>query len=196
MKNPLLFYTSDLHILCFLCCIAAVQCANPGTPAHGLISRVDGTTFSHSIVYSCMEGFFLTGSPTRQCLANGTWSGTAPNCTSEYLITCSDPGIPANGLRFGDDITVGQNVTFMCQPGFVMIGGENAISRTCTNNGTWSGTMPACKGKIVLFCSFLLIGSDTTTLSHQHSSKLDDLIRLAINVTQDFRSGNGSAYLI
>uniref|UniRef100_A0A1A8B6K6 CUB and Sushi multiple domains 3 n=1 Tax=Nothobranchius furzeri TaxID=105023 RepID=A0A1A8B6K6_NOTFU len=119
-----------------------VQCGNPSTPAHGRLFRVDGTTFSHSIVYSCMEGYFLTGSPTRQCLANGTWSGSAPNCT---MITCGDPGIPANGLRFGDDVTVGQNVTFMCQPGYVMIGGESTISRTCTNNGTWSGVMPACQ---------------------------------------------------
>ncbi|XP_031134127.1 CUB and sushi domain-containing protein 3-like isoform X1 [Sander lucioperca] len=119
-----------------------VQCGNPATPAYGRISRVDGTTFSHSIVYSCMEGYFLTGAPTRQCLANSTWSGTAPNCT---MITCGDPGIPASGLRFGDDVTVGHNVTFMCQPGYVIIGGDNAVTRTCTNNGTWSGTMPACQ---------------------------------------------------
>ncbi|XP_051920530.1 CUB and sushi domain-containing protein 3-like isoform X1 [Hippocampus zosterae] len=120
----------------------SVQCGNPGTPAHGRIARVNGTTFSHSIVYSCLEGYFLSGVPTRQCLANGTWSGIAPNCT---MITCGDPGIPANGLRFGDDTTVGHNVTFMCQPGFVMSGGDHSATRTCTNNGTWSGAIPTCK---------------------------------------------------
>ncbi|KAI2654901.1 CUB and sushi domain-containing protein 3 [Labeo rohita] len=119
-----------------------VQCGNPGTPANGRISRVYGTTFSHSIIYSCVDGYRLSGSPSRQCLANGTWSGSEPNCT---LISCGEPGVPANGLRFGEDFTIGQNVTYSCQPGYVMENGSFVI-RTCTHNGTWSGTLPTCQG--------------------------------------------------
>lgn len=63
------------------------------------------------------------------------------------VITCGDPGIPANGLRASDDFTVGHNVTFTCQPGYMMMGGDNAVTRTCTSNSTWSGTLPTCQGK-------------------------------------------------
>uniref|UniRef100_A0A8C4PVH3 CUB and Sushi multiple domains 3 n=1 Tax=Equus asinus asinus TaxID=83772 RepID=A0A8C4PVH3_EQUAS len=145
----------------------SVQCGNPGTTANGKVFRIDGTTFSSSVIYSCMEGYVLSGPSVRQCTANGTWSGTLPNCTICHMlstllykilatlticssnpilivISCGDPGIPANGLRYGDDNVVGQNVSYMCQPGYTMeLNGSR--TRTCTTNGTWSGVMPTCR---------------------------------------------------
>eukprot|EP00062_Callorhinchus_milii_P016178 gi/632967218/ref/XP_007899854.1/ PREDICTED: CUB and sushi domain-containing protein 3 [Callorhinchus milii] len=122
----------------------AVNCGNPGTAANGRVFRIDGTTYSNSVTYSCLEGYLLTGSATRQCTVNGTWSGNLPNCT---IISCGDPGVPASGMRLGDKFTVGQNVTYLCQPGYTMDSKGSKI-RTCTGNGTWTGSMPFCKGVI------------------------------------------------
>ncbi|XP_076868457.1 CUB and sushi domain-containing protein 3 isoform X4 [Brachyhypopomus gauderio] len=118
-----------------------IQCGNPGGPANGRVSCLEGTAFSHSVIYSCADGYRLVGAASRVCLANGTWSGSEPNCT---LISCGDPGVSANGLRFGELFTVGHNVSYACQPGYLMENGSIG-TRTCTQNGTWSGRPPACQ---------------------------------------------------
>ncbi|XP_073075330.1 CUB and sushi domain-containing protein 1 isoform X2 [Manis javanica] len=119
----------------------AVSCGNPGTPTNGMIVSSDGVLFSSSVVYSCWEGYTTSGLMTRHCTANGTWTGTAPDCT---VISCGDPGTVANGIQFGTDFTFNKTVSYQCNPGYVM---EPAASPTtrCTKDSTWSHRKPICR---------------------------------------------------
>ncbi|KAK9403079.1 CSMD3: CUB and Sushi multiple domains 3 [Crotalus adamanteus] len=118
----------------------AGTCGDPGIPGHGAREQTNFRTKS-VVQFSCELGYILHGSEERTCLANGSWTGRQPECK---VIICGDPGIPANGLRYGDDYVVEQNVTYMCQPGYTMEANSSKI-RTCTTNGTWSGMLPTCK---------------------------------------------------
>ncbi|XP_037548906.1 CUB and sushi domain-containing protein 3 [Nematolebias whitei] len=119
-----------------------VQCGNPGTPSNGRVFRLDGTTFFHSVIYSCMDGYLLTGTTTRQCQANGTWSGVQPNCSKPTKTSCDNPGTPRYGaLNRTYGFKVGSVVSFQCHPGHLL---QGSSSRTCQPDLTWSGTQPEC----------------------------------------------------
>ncbi|NP_444401.2 CUB and sushi domain-containing protein 1 precursor [Mus musculus] len=119
----------------------AVSCGNPGTPTNGMILSSDGILFSSSVIYACWEGYKTSGLMTRHCTANGTWTGTAPDCT---IISCGDPGTLPNGIQFGTDFTFNKTVSYQCNPGYLM---EPPTSPTirCTKDGTWNQSRPLCK---------------------------------------------------
>uniref|UniRef100_H3CV01 CUB and Sushi multiple domains 2 n=1 Tax=Tetraodon nigroviridis TaxID=99883 RepID=H3CV01_TETNG len=118
-----------------------ISCGNPGTPRNAQILVHDGLTFSKSITYTCREGYYSTGLLTRHCTVNGTWTGNVPECS---VINCGDPGVPANGVRLGNDFTYNHTVTFQCSPGFTM-DADRASTLICTKDRTWNGTKPLCK---------------------------------------------------
>ncbi|XP_039692963.1 CUB and sushi domain-containing protein 2 isoform X4 [Pteropus medius] len=118
-----------------------ISCGNPGTPSNARVMFSDGLVFSSSIVYECREGYYATGLLSRHCSVNGTWTGSDPEC---IVISCGDPGIPANGLRLGNDFKYNKTVTYQCVPGYMMESHRVSVL-SCTKDRTWNGTKPVCK---------------------------------------------------
>jgi hypothetical protein len=116
-----------------------VDCGSLGKPTNGSVSAPI-TTLGSSARYSCDTGYKLTGTETRDCLANGTWSGSAPTCP---LVDCGPLAKPDNGAVDAPVTTYNSTATYSCPTtGYVLSGGNE--TRNCQASGTWSGTAPTC----------------------------------------------------
>ena len=121
-----------------------VDCGDPGTITNGGRTGND-FTYQAQIIYSCHDDFSLIGSQAITCQSNGSWSAPVPVCTH---IDCTDPGIPANGVRIGNDFSYNSSVSFSCYPGY-QLSGSGVI--TCDTEGNWNSTnLPSCD---VIHCS-------------------------------------------
>ena len=158
--------------------LAAARCGNLDSPRNG---RVDltGTTVGSTATYRCKNGFILAnGNRTRECGANGQWSGTAPNCVCKLLtiimtLSCKAylrlliANVPTNCIDFNVPCTAVVNCGNLANPtnGRVDLTGKTVGStatyrckrgfrlqgqsrRTCQNNGQWSGRAPTCQREL------------------------------------------------
>ena len=65
------------------------RCPQLSAPVHGsleLCSNLPGQT----CLFSCDKGHVLTGSTTRTCNSDGTWTGTQPQCNGEDKFNYDD----------------------------------------------------------------------------------------------------------
>ena len=60
------------------------------------------------------------------------------------MVDCGNPGKPSNGIVIGSIFTFGATVEYECINAFVLVGVK---TRTCQDDGTWSGDRPSCKSK-------------------------------------------------
>jgi len=77
-----------------------------------------------------------------KCLFYNDKNGTAEASTSLTLANCGDPGVPLNGLKRGSRHWTGECVSFICHPGYRLIG---PTTRVCLSSGNWSGIQPSCR---------------------------------------------------
>ena len=73
-----------LYKTCMFTIVAGVFCGNPGTPRDGS-TTVTSDTVGSIAQHFCDGGFSLVGLSQRECLANGSWSGSLPTCKSKQL---------------------------------------------------------------------------------------------------------------
>jgi len=74
------------------------SCAPLIAPDNGMI-QCSGTSVDDICVFTCDDGFELSGSSSRTCQDDGTWSGTEAVCDVEgqynyvvyYFIACMPP---------------------------------------------------------------------------------------------------------
>ena len=168
--------TSLMNISCLYTIIhAAVNCPNLVSPANGRVEQ-GGNTFGDTAAYICDEGFRVSGTIIRTCLADGQWSGTASTCERKTplnvvhvhvhsdnnikennfssAVNCGDLPAPDNGrVIFLDGTVFGSVVTYECNAGFNLVG---IAIRSCEADGNWSGIDPTCESKHPIKLKFSL----------------------------------------
>ncbi|XP_074621677.1 sushi, von Willebrand factor type A, EGF and pentraxin domain-containing protein 1-like isoform X2 [Acropora palmata] len=111
-------------------------CEDPGVPENGNRKGIGNFIDGDTIEFSCNRNYSLFGSSISRCL-NGRWSSALPKCKA----VCTDPGIPFNGNRIGNDFSEGQMVAFSCDSNFTLVGPSLVF---CVA-GQWDATTPTCK---------------------------------------------------
>ncbi|XP_071035623.1 sushi, von Willebrand factor type A, EGF and pentraxin domain-containing protein 1 [Parasteatoda tepidariorum] len=113
------------------------SCGDPGfvLNAHRIGSRF---TFPNQVSFECDDGYELMGSGIRYCQVSGRWSGSLPSCKK---IFCEQPFHPENGRVFFTSLEYGSQLKYECETGFIL---KNYQTRTCSENGTWTGPEPLC----------------------------------------------------
>ena len=70
------------------------------------------------------------------------------------VVDCGSLASPANGQVSLTTTTFGSTATYECDAGYVLVGGEE--TRTCQENGQWSGTAPSCICKFIYLWKIIL----------------------------------------
>ncbi|XP_065189468.1 sushi, von Willebrand factor type A, EGF and pentraxin domain-containing protein 1-like [Sycon ciliatum] len=123
-----------------------IECGNYAVLPNTAVVKPPSLTFNQTAHYSCATGYVtLSGSSTRQCLANKTWSGMALNCHRQ---PCMDPGTAPNTQRFvfsssPGGLAYGDSILYSCVRGYEHSSGGRVLG--CQAGGYWNDTLLKCR---------------------------------------------------
>ncbi|GIY37390.1 c4b-binding protein [Caerostris darwini] len=101
-----------------------------------------------SIQYTCDQGYISEQNPKVICTNEdgvANWTRTENACRL-LVISCNDPGYIENARRIGHVFTFPNNITYVCNEGYKLIG---TAVRYCSSKGQWlPNSSPLCEAII------------------------------------------------
>lgn len=116
------------------------KCVSLTAPLQGSVHVSYRDTYKTSAVatYSCLEGYYIEGLDSRQCVG-GVWQGKEPSCQKAECSLLSQPasGAVVKGFQLGKSSGWTE---YQCSKGYRLIGDSTPI---CIQ-GKWMGKIPTC----------------------------------------------------
>ena len=149
-------HTCTFKGCCFFFCWCITTCLTSGQPCDPQLSPPDNGSIActgdqvteETCSFACDAGFTFSGSETRECLSNNSWTGVVAVCTPKHCTALTDP--PNGYVDIEKDC--GTVLTTACEIKCVeeyFINGTTPFYQTCVANQTSGGvywtTPPVCE---------------------------------------------------
>ncbi|XP_008217342.2 uncharacterized protein LOC100121422 [Nasonia vitripennis] len=136
----------------------SIECGYPANIKHGGYTLINNTVnYLSQVLYTCEEGFEMTGRARLTCDIDERWNGPPPRCEP---IRCDPPATVAHSQIQIDEIDiedvttqklaknetnrslfVGSIVTYTCDKGYRLTGNRQLL---CLPSGSYDRTPPTC----------------------------------------------------
>ncbi|OCT85434.1 E-selectin [Xenopus laevis] len=117
-----------------------VQCTSLNNPENGWVKCEEKPHYKSKCTYACAEGYKLSGSSERQCLASGKWTSSVPTCE---VVQCETLKQPENGfVKCPENPEYNSTCSFTCAEGYNLVGLSEV---QCLASGEWMSPPPICK---------------------------------------------------
>ncbi|XP_032073625.1 membrane cofactor protein-like isoform X2 [Thamnophis elegans] len=127
---------------------ALSQCPTPTLPPHSSVRGGGGDLGTYptdtTLRLECISGYeYISGGvPTITCLATGKWSDLPTLCQGQR---CRVPNIENGHIVSSNELRFGEKVTFGCDYGFRIIGGNTRSCVLKSGKVDWDRGLPSCE---------------------------------------------------
>lgn len=136
----------------------SIECGYPASISHGGYTLINNTvSYLSQVLYSCEDGYEMTGRARLTCDIDERWNGPPPRCEP---ILCDPPAAIAHGHikinaidknesvqvlfprnNYNRSLPVNSVVIYTCETGYRLAGSQQI---TCLNTGLYDRVAPTC----------------------------------------------------